>query len=583
MARELAFTYVPAGSAKHERKDFSAGESISIRFVRVGSDSVAGQTFRYVVSPSIDGSAPLFSSTSFTIEADGDLVIGLATADTYAWASGDYQGELRRVDSGYNTVCRKTVHGVKENPLNNGTPPVIPDNEIDWDHVSGTPTTLAGYGITDAISSDGTLAALAALTIAANTLTIGTGADAFSQTSFAANTFPARASTGSLAAKPITDFGLSLVDDADAATARTTIGLGALDDVTFTNLTINEDFFVTGSTIAVGGFQFGAFGLRATFTTASLSTNRSYAWPDAAGTVVLDSATQALTNKTINGNTHTTGTGTLTLSTYTLTATASGNVVVANGSGDVTISGNLTVSGDTFTANTASYTVEDPLIALGSGNAGDAVDEGWYASYTATGVKYRGIFWDASASVFRAFTGLEEAPTTTVNIAGTGYTQATIAANISGNAATVTTNANLTGPITSTGNATNVASQTGTGSTFVMSTSPTITNPLISARDAAITADSPSGTTFTLDLSASDVHSISTLAADSTVALSNTGTQKRFAIIFLDNTSNKTITWFSGITWLTTLTQPALGAKISVASFIKTGAGAYLGWMSQQP
>ncbi len=43
-----------------------------------------------------------------------------------------------------------------------------------------------------------------------------------------------------------------------------------------------------------------------------------------------------------------------------------------------------------------------------------------------------------------------------------------------GNAATVVTNANLTGPITSSGNATSVASQTGTGTTFVMDTSPTI-------------------------------------------------------------------------------------------------------------
>lgn len=47
--------------------------------------------------------------------------------------------------------------------------------------------------------------------------------------------------------------------------------------------------------------------------------------------------------------------------------------------------------------------------------------------------------------------------------------------NITGNAATVTTNANLTGPITSVGNATSVASQTGTGSTFVMSASPALT------------------------------------------------------------------------------------------------------------
>lgn len=44
-------------------------------------------------------------------------------------------------------------------------------------------------------------------------------------------------------------------------------------------------------------------------------------------------------------------------------------------------------------------------------------------------------------------------------------------------AATVITNANLTGPITSVGNATSVASQTGTGSTFVMNTSPTLITP----------------------------------------------------------------------------------------------------------
>lgn len=77
-------------------------------------------------------------------------------------------------------------------------------------------------------AGDATLTAFAALTIAANSLTIGTGADAFSQTAFAANTFPARASTGNLVAKDITDFGLSLVDDADASTARTTLGLGTL-------------------------------------------------------------------------------------------------------------------------------------------------------------------------------------------------------------------------------------------------------------------------------------------------------------------------------------------------------------------
>lgn len=60
--------------------------------------------------------------------------------------------------------------------------------------------------------------------------------------------------------------------------------------------------------------------------------------------------------------------------------------------------------------------------------------------------------------------------------------------NVTGNASTattattattVTTNANLTGPITSVGNATSIASQTGTGTTFVVQTAPTITSPVL--------------------------------------------------------------------------------------------------------
>lgn len=55
-----------------------------------------------------------------------------------------------------------------------------------------------------------------------------------------------------------------------------------------------------------------------------------------------------------------------------------------------------------------------------------------------------------------------------------------------GNAATVTTNANLTGVITSVGNATSIASQTGTGTKFVVDTSPTLVTPILGV--AAITS-----------------------------------------------------------------------------------------------
>lgn len=55
-----------------------------------------------------------------------------------------------------------------------------------------------------------------------------------------------------------------------------------------------------------------------------------------------------------------------------------------------------------------------------------------------------------------------------------------------GNAATVVTNANLTGVITSSGNATAIASQTGTGTTFVVNTSPVLVTPNLGTPTAGV-------------------------------------------------------------------------------------------------
>jgi len=67
----------------------------------------------------------------------------------------------------------------------------------------------------------------------------------------------------------------------------------------------------------------------------------------------------------------------------------------------------------------------------------------------------------------------------TFNPSTATLTTTTFAGALSGNATTVTTNANLTGPITSSGNATAIASQTGTGTKFVVDTSPTLITPLL--------------------------------------------------------------------------------------------------------
>jgi hypothetical protein len=138
-----------------------------------------------------------------------------------------------------------------------------------------------------------------------------------------------------------------------------------------------------------------------------------------------------------------------------LTGTA-GEVEVSAGTGDitiglpdnVTISGNLTVNGDTTTVNTATLSVEDPLIVLANGNsATDSVDIGFYGLYDTSGSQdlYAGLFRDANDSgKFKLFVDLQAEPTTTVNTGGAGYTAATLVVGTLEGAVT----GNVTGDVT---------------------------------------------------------------------------------------------------------------------------------------
>ena len=118
---------------------------------------------------------------------------------------------------------------------------------------------------------------------------------------------------------------------------------------------------------------------------------------------------------------------------------------------NVTIAGNLTVNGDTTTVNTATLSVEDPLIKLANGNNGaDSVDIGFYGLYDTSGSQdlYAGLFRDANDSgKFKLFKDLQAEPSTTVNTGGTGYAAATlvvgtlegaVTGDVTGNADTAT-------------------------------------------------------------------------------------------------------------------------------------------------
>lgn len=103
--------------------------------------------------------------------------------------------------------------------------------------------------------------------------------------------------------------------------------------------------------------------------------------------------------------------------------------------GDLTITGDLVINGDASTINTATLSVEDPLIILASGNSSaDSVDIGLYGLYDTSGTdKYSGLFRDASDGKWNLFKDLTVAPTTTVDKTATGYTVASLVANVEGN------------------------------------------------------------------------------------------------------------------------------------------------------
>jgi hypothetical protein len=108
----------------------------------------------------------------------------------------------------------------------------------------------------------------------------------------------------------------------------------------------------------------------------------------------------------------------------------SNEITVAESSGtvqiglpdDVTIAGDLTVTGDTITTTTSSISVEDPLVSYANNNAGNAVDIGFYGKYVeSTTTKYLGLAWDADQTEFILFEGNQAVPSTTVNKSGTGF------------------------------------------------------------------------------------------------------------------------------------------------------------------
>ena len=236
-----------------------------------------------------------------------------------------------------------------------------------------------------------------------------------------------------------------------ATTLKTARGIGLAGDATgnvmfdgSANVTLTVDLSDTGvvagtyggsSNIAV--FTVDAEGrlTSASNTAVSIAANLSFAG-DTGGTGTLALATDTLT---INGGD---GIDSVSFDANNTVRVAVDNTVVRTTggtiSGDLAVTGNLVVSGNTITQDVETLVVEDALIQLAANNAADSVDIGFFGQFDSAGTKYAAVFRDASDSgKFKFLTGGTEKPlaANTVNVAA--FSTGTIVANVESQNVTV--------------------------------------------------------------------------------------------------------------------------------------------------
>lgn len=481
---------------------------------------------------------------------------------------------------------------------------IIRHNGTNWVNAS-----LATAGIQPL---DATLTALAGLTIAANSLTIGTGADAFSQTTFSANTFPARASTGDLVAKTITDFALTILDDSDASSVRSTIGAGTgngdalvantLDQFADVTQTSGKTLAITDNTTLAGGTHSGTN----TGDQASVSGN--------AGT-----ATALQTARTINGTSFDgTANITITAAAGTLTGTTLNATVVTSSLTSVgTISSGTwegTIIGPTFLGTGSSITTK---FLRGDGTwqtipgGGDALTSSSLAQFAATtSAELRGVLSDekgTGAAIFdnntsqTLITPILGTPTSGTLTNCTGLPQAgTVGLTTSDSPQFAGINLGHASDTTITRTSAGVIAVEGVD-VVTTSTTQTLTNKTLTAPTIAASTMSGShevtgriytnldtltdGATITVDFSLGNKFTV-TLGGNRTIAFSNDVAGQVIAIrLKQDGTGSRTITWPAGISWAGG-SAPTLTATANKADWIMivptTAGSAYDGAVLSQ-
>ena len=164
-------------------------------------------------------------------------------------------------------------------------------------------------------------------------------------------------------------------------------------------------------------------------------------------------------------------------------------------SGDLAVTGNLVISGNTITQDVETIRTEDSLITLAANNAADAIDIGFVGRYVSGSTKYTGLVKQAGGNYF-LFQNLPNDPTTNTLSAG-----AATAAN------TATLRANLTGGVVSSLASAIAVADGGTGAT-------TFTNGAILIGSGTSALTTLANSTYTLTGGLAAANTISSLTVD---------------------------------------------------------------------
>ncbi len=157
ITKSLTWDFAGGDTAPKEVVVFGAGEDIIFSFApgatTTGTDrSLAGRSLQIVIADTQSDPAIVNlygADITITSSATGLFTAPLGSSVSLNFPTGVYKGELRSVETGNNVILRRFHCNITANPLANDDDPPYADATIAWSQIVATPTTLAGYGITD--------------------------------------------------------------------------------------------------------------------------------------------------------------------------------------------------------------------------------------------------------------------------------------------------------------------------------------------------------------------------------------------------------------------------------------------------